>query len=80
VKGSPDWYFEGVVFGVPVPTVAGDCPADTAPVFRLYNNGMGGAPDHRYTTSRMIRDQMIGQGWIPEGYGPLAAVFCSPTP
>ena len=38
------------MFGVPVPTLAGTCPAGTVPVYRLYNDGHGAAPNHRYTT------------------------------
>jgi hypothetical protein len=49
------------------------------PIYRLYNNGPGGAPNHRYTTSDAIRAQMIAQGWIPEGYGPLGVIMCSPV-
>jgi hypothetical protein len=26
-------------------------PSQTIPVYRLYNNGMGGAPNHRLVTS-----------------------------
>jgi hypothetical protein len=36
---------------------------------KLYNNGMGGAPNHRYTTSVTILNQMIAAGWIFEGNG-----------
>jgi len=35
------------------------------PLFRLYSNDAGS--DHRYTTSREIRDSMIAKGWIAEG-------------
>jgi len=44
------------------------------PVYRLWN----GRPDasHRYTTSTAIRDAMIAQGWVPEGYGPLGIAMC----
>jgi hypothetical protein len=66
VKANPDWSFEGEVLGVPVPNLAGACPAGTVPVYRLYNNGQTGAPNHRYTTSPAIREQMIGQGFVPE--------------
>mgnify|MGYP000208009016 CR=1 FL=1 len=34
---------------------------------RLYNDGQGGAPNHRYTTLVTIRDAMLAQGWIAEG-------------
>jgi hypothetical protein len=79
VKQNRDWQFEGVVFGLLSPGPAGDCPAGTQPIYRLYNDGQGAAPNHRYTTSENIRTQMIGQGWIPEGYGPLGVIMCSPA-
>ena len=43
-----------------------------ASIARLYNNGMGGQANHRYTTSRSESRQMVVNGWIVEGY-----VFCS---
>jgi large repetitive protein len=79
VKLSKDWQFEDVVFGLLSPGPSGDCPAGTQPIYRLYNNGQGAAPNHRYTTSDAIRAQMIAQGWIPEGYGPLGVIMCSPV-
>jgi hypothetical protein len=79
VKLNKDWQFEGVVFGLLSPGPAGDCPAGSGPIYRLYNNGQGGAPNHRYTTSEAIRTQMIAQGWIPEGYGALGVIMCSPA-
>ncbi len=71
------WSFEGIVFGVPLPDANGSCPAGTAPVYRVYNNGQGGAPNHRYTTSAATRGEMLGKGWIAEGYG-VGVVMCSP--
>jgi hypothetical protein len=50
----------------------------TQPLYRLYNNGQGGAPNHRYTTRIDVRQQMITQGWVSEGYGPLGAIACVP--
>jgi hypothetical protein len=47
-------------------------------VFRLYNNGQGGAPNHRYTTDAAVRAAMIAAGWAPEGYGPQGVALCSP--
>jgi hypothetical protein len=79
VKANPDWQFEGVVFGTTTPDSAGNCPNGTQPVYRLYNNGQGGAPNHRYTTSLPIRSQMLLQAWIPEGYGAVGVIMCSPT-
>src|SRR4029453_15296937 len=36
------WQLEGPVFNAPLPVHKGKCPARTIPVYRLYNNGMGG--------------------------------------
>lgn len=56
----------------------GGCPDATWPVYRLYNN----RPDvnHRYTTSLVIRQQMIDQGWIAEGYGGTSVAMCIQGP
>jgi hypothetical protein len=78
VKTNPDWLLEGEVFSIPVPDLAGSCPAGTVPVYRLYNDGQGGAPNHRYTTDFAVRAQMIAHGWVPEGYGDLGVIMCSP--
>lgn len=78
VKSNADWTFEGEVFQIAVPSGAGDCPAGTTPVYRMYNNGQGGAPNHRYTTDLAVRTQMLAQGWIPEGFGPLGVIMCAP--
>jgi len=78
VQTSPDWSLEGFVFNIMVPDPAGTCVAGTVPVYRVYNNGQGSAPNHRYTTDANVRLQMIGQGWIPEGYGSVGVAMCSP--
>lgn len=78
VKRNANWQFEAVVFGVLAPGPAGDCPAGSQPVYRLYNNGQGAAPNHRYTTSLATRAQMQGKGWIPEGNGAQGVAMCSP--
>ncbi len=78
VKANPNWMFEAEVFTIWRPDAAGNCAADTRPVYRLYNNGQGAAPNHRYTTSLATRATMLGKGWIPEGYGPLGVIMCSP--
>lgn len=78
VQANPDWQFEAIAFYVDVPSFNGSCSAGTQPLYRLYNNGQSGAPNHRYTISLDVRDQMLGQGWIPEGYGPLGTIACVP--
>ena len=78
VKNNADWAFEGAVFNVPPVAADGSCPPGTVPVYRLYNNGQGAAPNHRYTTDTAVRAQMLAQGWIPESNGALGVVMCSP--
>lgn len=79
VGHSGDWELEGDVMTIAVPDGAGDCAAGTQPVYRLYNNGQGGAPNHRYTTSLAIRVQMTAQGWTSEGSGDNGVTMCSPN-
>jgi hypothetical protein len=66
---NPDWRYEGDVFYVRLPDTDGACPAGTVPVYRLYNNGQGGAPNHRFTTRLSERQAMLARGWIAEGSG-----------
>jgi hypothetical protein len=78
LRTNLDWQFEGHAFYVPMPDGAGACPSGTLPVHRLYNNNQGGAPNHRYTTSSSVRNQMLSAGWIAEGYGATGVTFCAP--
>ena len=48
-------------------------------MYRLYNNGQGAAPNHRYTTDLGVRAQMLAQGWIPEGDGRGIGRRCAPS-
>jgi hypothetical protein len=56
--------------------VEGTCPRDTTNVYRVFSN----RPDanHRYTTDKAVRDQMVDKGWLIEGDGPDAVVMCGP--
>ena len=47
----------------------GKCPSGFVPVFRLYNNLQGGAPNHRLTTDDASRTQMLTAGYVAEGAG-----------
>ena len=75
---AASWVFEAPdVFVVGLPALeTGHCRGETTPVYRLFNN----RPDanHRYTTSREVREQMIAQGWISEGYGGDGVAMCAP--
>jgi len=65
VKANPDWLFEGIVgFAAPIGLYE-RCPRGV-PLYRLYNAGKGGAPSHRYTVSRNIKEVMAMRGWQSE--------------
>jgi hypothetical protein len=77
VKANSSWQFEGNVFALAIPFANGTCPVGTIAVYRMYNNGKDGAPNHRYTTSLTVRNQMLAEGFIPEGAG-VGVGFCAP--
>jgi len=77
VKANKNWQFEAEVFYTRSPGLDGTCPAGTNPVYRLYNDGQGAAPNHRYTTDVATRAQMLLDGWMPEGYG-VGVIMCAP--
>ena len=54
----------------------GACAANTTSVYRLWNQAP--ASNHRYTTSVVVKNQMIANGWVAEGYGPDAVDMCVP--
>jgi hypothetical protein len=74
----PDWKLEtdSAFIGV-IPEENGEC-LQGFPLYRVYNNGMGGAPNHRFLFDVIERNRMVSLGWIPEGYGPGVAM-CGPT-
>jgi len=78
VQQNAHWQFEGVVFYVELPAPDGSCANGARPVYRLYNAGQGGAPNHRFTVDGGIRAAMIGTGWIAEGAG-AGVAFCAPA-
>ena len=71
------WQLEGPVFSMPAPASDGSCPGGSIAVYRMYNDGMGGAPNHRFTTDASVRAKMLAAGWIPEGGG-VGVGLCSP--
>jgi hypothetical protein len=66
VKANGDWIYEGIAGYVLPPTGSSGCEQGT-PLYRLYNNGEGGAPSHRYTTDAGEAEYLTQAGWIPEG-------------
>jgi hypothetical protein len=78
VRTNPDWEFEGEVFNVTLPIAGtGSCSVGLRPLYRVYNNGDGGAPNHRYTTELAVRELMLSLGWIAEGDG-IGVIACVP--
>jgi serine protease len=78
IAGFPDWKLEDdKLFNATLPDAAGACTAGTIPVYRLYNSGMGGAPNHRFVASLTERQNMINQGFIAEGNG-IGVGMCVP--
>lgn len=60
----PAWtYEENAYYAV---ATAGACPSGTTPIYRLYNNGQGGQPNHRYYIDAAVKTEMLGKGWVAE--------------
>lgn len=67
VRRNPHWTFEGVAGYVRLPAPEGSCD-EGIPLYRYYNGGQSGAPNHRYVTGRYDRTAMDGRaGWVAEG-------------
>ncbi len=75
----PDWGLEDdKLFNTMLPDgTTGACPAGTIPVYRMYNQGMGAAPNHRFVTSLAERQKMLDQGFVAEGAG-IGVGMCVP--
>jgi hypothetical protein len=80
VKDDPTWVYESIAFHLRLPDAVGNCLPGTVVLYRLYNNGMSGAPNHRYTTSETLAASMQSAGWIAEGTGTTGAFACAPQP
>ena len=65
------------MFYTKVPPAAGACAAGTA-VYRLYNNGQGGAPNHRYTTSFAVRAAMLAADGLRKATA-IGVISCVPV-
>jgi plastocyanin len=78
LQAGTTWQFEGIAFYLQLPGDDGFCPDGSIPLYRLFNNGMGGAPNHRYTNSVTILGQMLANGWSFEGNGTTKVFACVP--
>jgi len=78
LKANPAWTFEGIAFYVALPDANGRCAPGTVPLYRAYNNGIGGAPNHRFTIDFATLQQMIAAGWSFEGNGNTEVFACVP--
>ena len=59
----------------PPDVVSGACDAGGVPIYRLWNTRSDS--NHRYVSSLALRNQMMGQGWQPEGYGVNGVAICA---
>jgi len=81
LKGGSVWKYEGNAFHLQLPggvPGAGVCPFGSRPLYRAYNNGLSGAPNHRYTIDAVVLDSMVAQGWTFEGEAQTRVFACVP--
>jgi hypothetical protein len=65
LKAGQVWTYEKLAFRILLPDAGPTCPIGV-PLYRLYNDGKTGAPNHRYTTRLALRAELIAQGFVPE--------------
>ncbi len=66
------------VMHVGLPDAAtGACGGGWTPVYRLWNNRADS--NHRYTTDKGVRADMLARGYVAEGYGPEGVAMCAPA-
>ena len=80
-KFGDSWQFEAdeVFRAYAVDGNTGKCPADTVPVYRLWNQRSD--VNHRYTDQLTVYQQMVNKGYKAEGDGSPAqpVAFCMPA-
>jgi uncharacterized protein DUF5648 len=79
LKAGVAWQYEGIAFYIQLADANGLCPSGTVPLYRLYDNGMGGAPNHRYTTDLTVFNATQAAGWSFEGNGNTKVFACVPS-
>jgi hypothetical protein len=81
LKAGGTWRFERNAFSMKMPEgVPGSrtCPTDSRPLYRAYNNGQGGAPNHRYTIEPSVLDEILACGCSMEGEAATRVFACVP--
>jgi hypothetical protein len=78
LEAGSTWQYEGTAFYLKLPAANGTCPDGSQTLYRLYNNGMGGAPNHRHLSNALVRTQMQHTGWTAEGNASTLAFACVP--
>jgi hypothetical protein len=54
----------------------GECSYPFRPVYRVWNRRADS--NHRFISDDLDRrQQMLAQGWVPEGRGPLGVAWCT---
>ncbi|MBP8295762.1 MAG: hypothetical protein KAX84_06610 [Burkholderiales bacterium] len=72
---SSGWVYEGLSFRIQLPSVS-NCPVDTVPVYRLYNDRFAfNDSNHRFTTIFSNVGALQAQGWQYEGIAFCALNF-----
>ena len=73
-ENGGDWTYEKVAYFLKA-TDTGVCGAGEVPIYRMFNDGQTGAPNHRFTTSlATYQDFTTTKGWLGEGIR-----FCAPA-
>ncbi|ADJ27952.1 S8 family serine peptidase [Nitrosococcus watsonii] len=73
IYADDKWTYEDIAFYAKLPT-NGICPADSAPIYRVYNNRwMYNDSNHRFVSSDSMRRVMLDKGWVDEGVAFCAA-------
>jgi uncharacterized membrane protein len=77
ISKNPSFILESANFLYLYPPTLGTCAAGQVPVYRVFSNRADA--NHRYTTDRAVRDQMVAKGWLAEGDGSDTVVMCAPA-
>ena len=78
VKANPNWMFEGEVFYRADPGADGIVPRRHAPGLPPVQQRPGRGAQPPLHDRLAVRNAMLAQGWIPEGYGPIGVIMCAP--